>query len=559
MNRFEAEEDLAGVSASAKKLKTGAPQDVRVDPMFSYCFIAFVSVFSQLSEHIVCRSCHSKVQFHQSSKRGLGFKIDIVCETCGKNDGEKVTASVPNSPFIRNAYDINRRIILAMRMIGVGMNGLLKFCGFMDIPRPMFQSLYDKIVKSISVATESARNASMKRAAEEEIELSAENGQTIGITVSGDGTWRKRGFSSLYGVVTLIGWITGKVVDIVVKSSYCKACEYWNKKEDTEEYREWVETHEEDCQANHTGSSGKMEVDAGKEMFARSIRLYGKPYVHYIGDGDSKTFKGIVESNPYAALNLKVEKKECIGHVQKRMGSRLRTLVKSKKGLSGRGKLTGKLMDELSKYYGLAIRRNPDSVENMKRDIWATLSHKLSTDQEPQHDSCPAGVNSWCTWQRAKAEGKLDEHEHNKPLSNEVYEAIKPIYEDLSKDDLLKRCLGGYTQNSNESFNALLWSMAPKTVSSGYKVLTVCSDLAVCIFNDGISSVMDVMSILGLTVGENCYSYCSEYDERRVEYSERSLTEKAKEARLALKSSRREEKEANVSLEGPMYGAGIAD
>jgi len=39
-----------------------------------------------------------------------------------------------------------------------------------------------------------------------------------------------------------------------------------------------------------------MEVDGAVEMFARSQELHGLKYSNYVGDGDSKTFKGIVES-----------------------------------------------------------------------------------------------------------------------------------------------------------------------------------------------------------------------------------------------------------------------
>ena len=57
---------------------------------------------------------------------------------------------------------------------------------------------------------------------------------------------------------------------------------------------------------------------------------------------------------------------DCIGHVQKRVGSRLRKLNnKSKgvkladgKGLAGKGKLTDGKIDVLQNYYGLAIREN---------------------------------------------------------------------------------------------------------------------------------------------------------------------------------------------------------
>ena len=46
----------------------------------------------------------------------------------------------------------------------------------------------------------------------------------IDISVSFDGTWQKRGFTSLYGVGICIDVLTGYVVDYVVLSKYCHAC-----------------------------------------------------------------------------------------------------------------------------------------------------------------------------------------------------------------------------------------------------------------------------------------------------------------------------------------------
>lgn len=73
------------------------------------------------------------------------------------------------------------------------------------------------------------------------------------------------------------------------------------------------------------------------------------------------------------------------------MGTRLRHLKKVK-GLRGKGKLTAKLIDQLTIYYGLAIRWNSNSLENMKNEIWATLFHKMSTDKNPQHEKCSVFV-----------------------------------------------------------------------------------------------------------------------------------------------------------------------
>ncbi|XP_011858398.1 PREDICTED: uncharacterized protein LOC105555959 [Vollenhovia emeryi] len=201
------------------------------------------------------------------------------------------------------------------------------------------------------------------------------------------------------------------------------------------------------------------------------------------------------------------------------MGTRLRNLKKKKHGLGGKGKLTGKLIDELAIYYGLAIRRNSNSIEKMKQQIWATLYHKISTDERPQHDKCPSGANSWCTWQIAKATQKLEEYKHKPAMSTEVFEAIKPVYTDLSSDDLLNRCLGGFTQNSNESFNSTMWLIAPKSSSSSKRVLDLCADIAVCQFNDGICSIMQIMQVLDILVGPNCYNFYVEADALRIKLS----------------------------------------
>lgn len=90
------------------------------------------------------------------------------------------------------------------------------------------------------------------------------------LKVSGDGSWKKRGFTSLFGVTTLIAYYSGKVIDLLVKSSFRKAYIIWKNKEGTKKLQEWYETHKDECSSNHSGSADKMEVDAMKEMFCAS-------------------------------------------------------------------------------------------------------------------------------------------------------------------------------------------------------------------------------------------------------------------------------------------------
>ena len=84
---------------------------------------------------------------------------------------------------------------------------------------------------------------------------------------------------------------------------------------------------------------------------------------------------------------------ECIGHVQKRVGSRLRRLknqnkgvkLANGKGLAGKGRLTDGKIDVLQNYYGLAVRENLNDVYKMAKAIEASLYHVASTDGDPQH------------------------------------------------------------------------------------------------------------------------------------------------------------------------------
>ena len=86
--------------------------------------------------------------------------------------------------------------------------------------------------------------------------------------------------------------------------------------------------------------------------------------------------------NIYKDDGLSVEKYECIGHVQKRMGAALRKLKKEKKELGGKGTLTSKTIDKFQNYYGMALRSNIGNLKSMKKAILATLFHCSSSEKK---------------------------------------------------------------------------------------------------------------------------------------------------------------------------------
>ena len=109
----------------------------------------------------------------------------------------------------------------------------------------------------------------------------------------------------------------------------------------------------------------------------------------------------------------------------------------------------------------------------MKAGVLATLFHVASSKDNNWHFShCPTGSNSWCKYNLHIANGtKIYKPGPGLPL-NIVYK-IRPIFEELSKDSELEKCLHGKTQNNNESFNGTIWERIPKIIVCHYQLLNL--------------------------------------------------------------------------------------
>ncbi|GFT24971.1 uncharacterized protein NPIL_143181 [Nephila pilipes] len=138
----------------------------------------------------------------------------------------------------------------------------------MCLPKPVCLKAYDVINTKIADASEALANASMKK--EEKII----DGTANSIAVSGDGTWKTRGHTSLIGVCTLIGADCGKVLNIEVVSSHCKGC---NSYSEPNLVLFWLNTRNF-VKQKHYESVGQMEVkkiSGMQKIFFRSEYKYG--------------------------------------------------------------------------------------------------------------------------------------------------------------------------------------------------------------------------------------------------------------------------------------------
>jgi len=92
--------------------------------------------------------------------------------------------------------------------------------------------------------------------------------------------------------------------------------------------------------------------------------------------------------------------------------------------------------------------------------------------------------------QKAKALNEFATYKNKPSLKEEIF-IIKPIYEDLSKDELLTYCLGSFIQN-NKKFNASVWAIAPKTFSGDKTIINIVINIAICNFNDELTSLIAI-------------------------------------------------------------------
>lgn len=265
-----------------------------------------ISVLATVFASLRCPSCEQGnvcLEEDEESKMGLASLLILKC-TAAKCSYHHtyISSEIEN----KQALEVNRRAVLAMRNIGVGHQELVKFTCVMNLLSPMNESSYREHVKALRNAAESVAKASMSKAAGEvkEFHEPAEDG-LYDIAVSGDGTWRKRGFSSSCGVVTALSTVIDKALDCGVMSKDCKECKLWRGKEGSQAFQQWWEGHQHKCHTNFEGSSAARDANGVLHIFERSVEQHDLWYLEFLGDGDSKAHKLLVEEAVYGDVEVK--------------------------------------------------------------------------------------------------------------------------------------------------------------------------------------------------------------------------------------------------------------
>ena len=128
---------------------------------------------------------------------------------------------------------------------------------------------------------------------------------------------------------------------------------------------------------------------------------------------------------------------------------------------------------------------------------------------------------------------------------------------EFSANAFLEKCLHEKSQNNNESLNGVIWKKFPKDVYVGRTTLEMGIDSAVINFNDGASSILNVMKEYGLQDGHYASTFCGKKDEGRIKECFRKQSEKGKASRKRHRAIRKGFGDKDKENEGLVYGAGI--
>ncbi|XP_048583267.1 uncharacterized protein LOC5520998 isoform X1 [Nematostella vectensis] len=200
--------------------------------------------------------------------------------------------------MLSHAMDINRRLVYAAAETGIGREGMATICEILNMPQPMSSqawkdhqnTLYSAHKKAVSEHLESSRARLRQKLSGD---LSAtDDDQVFDIVVTYDGTWSKRGHTANFGFGFVMSVDTGEVLDYGFKSKICWECNNQAYDRASEEYHNWYKGHKETCSETFEGSSGNMEVEIAKDLWARSTD-FGLRYKYMVCDGDSRAYNAV--------------------------------------------------------------------------------------------------------------------------------------------------------------------------------------------------------------------------------------------------------------------------
>ena len=116
-----------------------------------------------------------------------------------------------------------------------------------------------------------------------------------------------------------------------------------------------------------------------------------------------------------------------------------------------------------------------------------------ATADNPSHPNTP---DTWCGYRNDP-----EKYKHTNGLLQAIVDLVSPIFEDLSKEELLSKCLHGQKQNGNKCLNNLIWQRCSKEIYVDRITVEEAVYSAVSYFNGGSILILKTLEKLGVKAG----------------------------------------------------------
>ena len=227
------------------------------------------------------------------------------------------------------------------------------------------------------------------------------------------------------------------------------------------------------------------------------------------------------------------------------------------KGIGGKGRLTIARIDTMQCFFGLAIRNNKGDSNAMARETRAILKHYSSTPENQNHEDCPTGKSSWCSFNRDKSTNEDTYRPIKNPLPLAVVAEIQPLFDRLSKKEFLAACEEVKTQNLNECYHGVVWSLAPKNQYVSPSETKLAVGIATLLFNQGSEKTfVDICDAIGCSVNKNMKLQWASIDKSKELNRHKRQKESSKKRRKVLKRKKIKGQDAFIHIEGTQYKSG---
>ena len=117
-----------------------------------------------------------------------------------------------------------------------------------------------------------------------------------------------------------------------------------------------------------------------------------------------------------------------------------------------------------------------------------------------------------------------------------TFPILTKIFQELSNEELLRKCIHGETQNANEPLNDIIWMKCPKKVFVERAILQLCVNSAILQFNEGQFGIVKVFKKLGVLSGVSFNIISDQVNRHSIQNSINKASDNTKAKRKQLKA-----------------------